>query len=97
LNDLGVKMRSAYLTDMALVGDALLEVTNAVRINYGIMGNSDPALHAHIVPRYLTEPDEIRHNLPWLYDQAFMNANPFNYERDKELIDQLASAIRRRQ
>ena len=51
---------------MALVGDALLEVTGAYRINYAILGNTDPALHAHIVPRFLTEPDEYRKGPPWI-------------------------------
>jgi len=96
LNDLGAEARKVYLSDMALVGDALLDVTGAYRINYAIMGNSDPALHAHIVPRYLNEPDAIRQNLPWLYDQAFMEARIFDYSRDQELIQQLATAIQHR-
>jgi diadenosine tetraphosphate (Ap4A) HIT family hydrolase len=50
---------------MTLIGDALLEVTGVFRINYGIMGNSDPCLHTHIVPRYLTEPEKFRQGLPW--------------------------------
>ena len=64
INDLDRLKRAEYLCDMALVGDALLEVTGAYRINYGIMGNSDPFLHAHIVPRYLTEPENLRTGLP---------------------------------
>ena len=54
---------------MSTIGDALLEVTDAFRINYAIMGNSDPALHAHIVPRYMSEPEHIRKHLPWSYPQ----------------------------
>ena len=50
---------------MTLIGDALLEVTGANRINYGIMGNPDPFLHTHIVPRNLTEPEKFREGLPW--------------------------------
>jgi diadenosine tetraphosphate (Ap4A) HIT family hydrolase len=96
LNDLKLESRGLYLSDMALVGDALLEVTDAYRINYAIMGNSDPFLHAHIVPRYLTEPAEIRQNIPWLYDPDFMEATQFNYTRDKELMDKLAGAIQKR-
>ena len=43
---------------MATIGDALLEVTGAFRINYEILGNLEPALHAHIIPRYLNEPED---------------------------------------
>jgi hypothetical protein len=31
---------------MAALGDAVLAVRRAVRINYAIFGNEDPALHA---------------------------------------------------
>ena len=81
---------------MALVGDALLEVTGAFRINYAILGNTDPALHAHIVPRFLTEPDEYRKGPPWTYPKEVVDARMFDYERDKELIQQLAVAIQNR-
>jgi diadenosine tetraphosphate (Ap4A) HIT family hydrolase len=61
LNALGPHERLAFLSDMALVGDALLEVTGCARVNYEIWGNSEPALHAHIMPRYASEPDGKRH------------------------------------
>lgn len=57
LNALGAKERRAFLSDMALAGDALLAATNCVRVNYEIWGNTEPALHAHIMPRYSTEAD----------------------------------------
>jgi diadenosine tetraphosphate (Ap4A) HIT family hydrolase len=96
INDLDRPQRAKYLYDMALVGDALLEVTGAYRINYGILGNSDPFLHAHIVPRYMTEPEKFRKGLPWSYPKKLMDAVPFDYERDKELIQQIAEAIQMR-
>jgi hypothetical protein len=46
---------------MALAGDALLSSTGCARVNYEIWGNAEPALHAHIMPRYLTEPQDKRH------------------------------------
>jgi diadenosine tetraphosphate (Ap4A) HIT family hydrolase len=81
---------------MSIVGDALLEVTGAHRINYAIMGNSDKVLHTHIVPRYLTEPDEFRLNTPWSYPQEIMNATLFEPDRDRDLMMQLNAAIRKR-
>lgn len=42
---------------MVKIGDAIMKVTDAFRMNYGIMGNSHPVLHAHIVPRYMWEPE----------------------------------------
>jgi diadenosine tetraphosphate (Ap4A) HIT family hydrolase len=97
LNALNHAQRAAYLCDMALVGDALLEVTGAFRINYAVLGNTDPVLHAHIVPRFSAEPDEYRLGPPWSYPREAMDARKFDYERDKELIGQLAAAIQKRQ
>ena len=96
INDLDPSQRAKYLCDMALIGDALLEVTGAYRINYGVLGNSDPFLHAHIVPRYMTEPEKFRKGLPWSYPKKLVDAIPFDPQRDKELIQQVAAAIQKR-
>jgi diadenosine tetraphosphate (Ap4A) HIT family hydrolase len=68
LNTLGAQERSQFLVDMARLGDALLKVTNALRINYAILGNVEPALHAHVIPRYAEEPEAQRLAHPWTYD-----------------------------
>ncbi len=96
LNAMERARRAEYLLDMTILGDALLEVTGAYRINYEILGNTDAALHAHILPRYLTEPEALRSGPAWFYDKAYRNSVPFNYERDKELMRQIAEAIQHR-
>ena len=68
LNALGAKERSAFLLDMSRLGDALLKVTGAIRINYAIYGNIEPALHAHVIPRYADEAEKLRLSQPWAYD-----------------------------
>jgi len=68
LNALGAQERAQFLLDMARLGDALLKVTNALRINYAILGNLEPALHAHVIPRYADEPEELRTAHPWAHD-----------------------------
>jgi hypothetical protein len=60
------------------------------------LGNSDPFLHAHIIPRYLSEPQEFRKGLPWSYPLELVNAVPFDLKRDKELMGQIATAIQKR-
>ena len=70
LNTLTIEDRLTYLRDMSVIGDALLDVTGAVRINYEIQGNAEPALHAHIVPRYANEPDEQRRRPIWFSDRS---------------------------
>jgi diadenosine tetraphosphate (Ap4A) HIT family hydrolase len=68
LNALGARERIAFLSDMSRLGDALLKVTGATRINYAIFGNQEPALHAHVIPRYADEPEALRAAHPWAYD-----------------------------
>lgn len=96
LNALTKQQRLSYLYEMSIIGDALLEVTGAYRINYDILCNTEPALHAHVCPRYLTEPAELRQGPPWGYHARQLNQIPFDYERDKGLMGQLAAAIGRR-
>src|SRR5690242_20455425 len=70
LNALTDERRTAFLRDMTKLGDAVLAATKAVRINYAMFGNLEPALHAHVVPRYDDEPADKRTAHPWAYDWA---------------------------
>jgi diadenosine tetraphosphate (Ap4A) HIT family hydrolase len=93
LNALGVHERSAFLTDMTRLGDALLKVTGALRINYAMLGNEEPALHAHVIPRYLDEPEALRAAHPWAYD---WNAAPvFERAACAELAESLLHELQR--
>ena len=85
LNALGARERIAFLSDMSRLGDALLKVTGAARINYAIFGNQDPALHAHVIPRYLEEPEPLRTQQPWAYDWSA--APLFDRAAHRELAD----------
>jgi len=57
--------RARYALDMYRVGDALLAVTGAHRINYLTLGNAEPVLHSHIIPRYRDEPEDKRRLAPF--------------------------------
>ncbi|HEX6656391.1 MAG TPA: HIT domain-containing protein [Candidatus Limnocylindria bacterium] len=91
LNDLDDAARVAYLRDMARLGDALLQVTDAERINYEILGNSAPELHAHVFPRYATEPAELRRGPVWFYD--WEAAPPYDPETHPPLLEALRNAL----
>lgn len=93
LNALGARERIAFLSDMSRLGDALLKVTGAVRINYAIFGNQEPALHAHVIPRYLDEPEGLRTQQPWAYD---WNAAPaFERAAAQDLADSVLKELTR--
>ncbi|MBW4471246.1 MAG: hypothetical protein KME45_12705 [Stenomitos rutilans HA7619-LM2] len=96
LNALDEPGRSQFLHDMTVLGDALLKVTDAYRINYQILGNLEPALHAHVFPRYLTEPEPYRSSLPQLYEPAYRQSVRFDEARDRPLMEAISKAVQRR-
>lgn len=96
VNALDEEQRGRFFQDMAILGDALLEVTGAYRINYEILGNTEAALHAHVFPRYLTEPEDLRKGPAWFYDAEYRRSITFNAERDAALMKHIAEAIRKR-
>jgi len=91
LNDLDAASRAEFLRDMTRLGDAILQVTSAERINYEILGNSQPELHAHVFPRYATEPPELRRLPAWFYDWAA--APQYDVEAHAGLRDALRAAL----
>lgn len=68
LNSLTGEAREQFLRDMAALGDAVLAATGAERINYEILGNVEPALHAHVIPRHASEDPDLRKKAVWLHD-----------------------------
>ena len=68
LNVLDTAERDRFMADLGRLGDAVLAATGALRINYAIFGNLEPALHAHVHPRYANEPVPMCTNNPWAYD-----------------------------
>jgi diadenosine tetraphosphate (Ap4A) HIT family hydrolase len=94
LNALPTELRGQFLADMAVVGDALLDVTAALRINYAIFGNVEPALHAHIFPRHATEPEATRGAQPWALDWS--GAPSYSEAAHGELKRRIAANMRGR-
>lgn len=91
LNALKGAARERFLLDVARLGDAVLAVTGAVRINYAMLGNLEPALHAHVIPRYADEPEALRTAHPWAYD--WQAGEPFEPAAHAPLLAQLRGAL----
>jgi diadenosine tetraphosphate (Ap4A) HIT family hydrolase len=91
LNAMTSAGQQAFLADMARLGDAVLRVTGAVRINYAMFGNVEPALHAHVFPRYADEPASLVTAHPWAYDWGA--APRFDAGRHGRLIERLRLEI----
>jgi diadenosine tetraphosphate (Ap4A) HIT family hydrolase len=93
LNALTPDDRARFLLDMSQLGDALMRVASPVRINYAIFGNVEPALHAHVIPRYRFEPEPMQTQHPWAYD--WNDAPAFDAATAAPLIRSLRAELSR--
>lgn len=91
LNAMGLEERVSFLLDMSLLGDAIIAAVGAVRCNYEMLGNQDPALHAHVFPRFNDEPEELRTRPVWFYD--FKAAPQFDRARDIQTMRMIAGEL----
>ena len=91
LNALAGAARATFLADMAALGDVLLRECGAVRINYAIFGNVEPALHAHLFPRRSDEPSGLVTAQPWAWDWGA--AAPYDASIHGALRDRLRAAV----
>lgn len=86
LTDLPMPHRMQFLQDMSLIGEALEQVLRPqglVRINYEILGNTDAYLHAHVIPRYEWEPDELRGYPAFNYPRDRWTDPSYRFDTDK--------------
>ena len=93
--DRGHEERARVFSDLVLLGDAILAVTGAERINYLVLCNLVPELHGHCVPRFAAEDPVLRTRGPFeAYDFAAARlADPTG--RDAALVERLSTALER--
>jgi diadenosine tetraphosphate (Ap4A) HIT family hydrolase len=76
LTDLDWARRRTFLFDMSLLGEAVGKACRGNglrRINYEVLGNSIPILHAHVHPRYEWEPPDKVGGPVWRYPKEVRN------------------------
>ena len=54
--ELSAEERALFFGDMMRAGQALERAFNSVKMNFQLLGNKVPHLHAHLVPRYYGDP-----------------------------------------
>jgi diadenosine tetraphosphate (Ap4A) HIT family hydrolase len=64
--DLSDNEASLFWADVLTVGRALTTLLNPAKLNYEILGNAVPHLHAHVIPRGEQDPAP-NGPLPWPY------------------------------
>ena len=92
LHDLGDREAASLMDDMRRVSRALKLVTEAVKINVDIHGNTLPHLHAHFFPRHVGDPYE---DGPIDFRRA-EDTQEFTYGPDelRRFVESLRSAVR---
>lgn len=93
LNSLDEIARTQYCLDMIRVGDALMKTTDAYRINYETWGNLDPALHTHIMPRYMHE-EENKRRMPACKVYDWKSSRPFDLKRDQHFVEKMRELLK---
>lgn len=86
LTDLDWSRRTAFLVDLALLGEAVERACRPHglrRMNYEILGNSWPVLHGHVHPRYEWEPPEWITGPVWRYPKETRDAPEHAYSDEK--------------
>ena len=89
------KHRNLFFDDMGLLGEAVMQATECVRVNFSVYGNLDPFLHAHVVPRYDWEEPEHRTVPPLSYPAEIRGheGHRFSPEAHTDLQDKIAFAL----
>lgn len=90
VNDLDEETRMKYWRDVCRVGDALMKVTGSYRINYETLCNVAQALHSHITPRQMSEPEQKRRDRAAVAYQE----SDFDLEKGRELIEALRRELK---
>jgi len=72
----------AFMRDVQAAGAAIQKVTGAPRINYAILGNAVPHIHAHIFPRQLPR-DPVPNSSPWTHPKKVY---PLKEKSKKDII-----------
>lgn len=83
LFELAPEQRHAFVDDVSIAARAIQAAVGAIKMNYEVLGNADPHVHCHLIPR---QPDEPKPKAP-----AWMHPDP-----QEEMEPAAAEAIKRR-
>lgn len=89
------KHRNLFFDDMGILGEAVMQATECLRVNFSVYGNLDPFLHAHVVPRYGWEDPEHRTVPPLSYPSEIREheAYAWRLETHAYLQEQIAACL----
>lgn len=75
LADLPLDEQAVVFREVALVGNAVRSAFAAARINYACLGNVDPQIHWHVIPRYAAPQDPDPTKAVWSLPESALKGN----------------------
>lgn len=88
LFDLSPAVRHAFADDVSTAAQAIKLAVNAFKMNYEILGNADPHVHCHLIPRQWDEP---RPKVPaWLHPDV---QNELEVGRAEEIKQRIVTLL----
>jgi len=94
LEDLDGEALENWMLDLRAASTVIKKVAGARRINLAILGNAEPHLHAHLIPR-IPDDDPIPTQSPWDHPLSAMALDPHRVdELVRQLKDELAPVSR---
>ncbi|HET6851891.1 MAG TPA: HIT family protein [Pyrinomonadaceae bacterium] len=88
LYELPAEEATAFMRDVQRAAKAVHEITQAVKLNYEIHGNTIPHLHLHLFPRYIGDQFENQPINPRIVTQPVYAAGEF-----ADFAERLRSAL----
>lgn len=64
LDELPPELLNSFMADVQLVSQVVKQVTGSERVNFAILGNSVPHVHAHMIPRF-PKDEKFPGKSPW--------------------------------
>lgn len=89
LHELDPEFRRKYLHEMSVVSEAVFRAFKPKKLNYALLGNLDPHLHWHIIPRHADDPEP---NKPaWSVDKSLRKSDAVKPSKDD--LDELKKML----
>lgn len=90
LESLNPTSLAALMRETTRVGEAIRRVVGADHMNYAVLGNTEPHIHVHVIPR-IHEIDPVPSRPPWEHPDP---CEPLSLERRQTLMAELVRALR---
>jgi diadenosine tetraphosphate (Ap4A) HIT family hydrolase len=88
LEDLDAYDMEHFMMCVTKVGRAVKKIVGAKRMNYAVLGNAVPHVHAHVIPRFETDPNP--NKSPW---NRHDKADELTKKRANQIIKDIRKAL----